>query len=111
MSMQDPIGDMFTRIRNAHTMRKTGVSMPHSKQKEAIARLLCSEGFIESVDVRKDDAGKNFLDLRLKYFRNKPVIERLQRVSKPSCRVYRSADDLPRVMVVLGLRLSLPLKG
>lgn len=104
MSMTDPIADMLTRIRNGQMAEKLGVSMPSSKVKEAIAKVLLDEGYIENFAVRKDGA-KSELDIELKYYAGRPVIERLERVSRPGLRVYRGQQDLPKVMNGLGIAI------
>lgn len=104
MSMTDPIADMLTRIRNGQMAEKMGVTMPSSKLKEAIAKVLLDEGYIESFAVRKDGA-KAELDIELKYYAGKPVIERLERVSRPGLRIYRGQQELPRVMNGLGIAI------
>ena len=104
MSMTDPIADMLTRIRNAQMAEKIAVSMPSSKIKVAIARVLKDEGYIDEFAVR-DNAGKSELDIALKYYAGRPVIERIERVSKPGLRVYKGKDDLPKVMNGLGIAI------
>ena len=104
MSMSDPIADMLTRIRNGQQAQKTSVSMPASKIKVAIAKVLHAEGYIENFAVR-EDAGKPDLDVVLKYYAGRPVIERIERVSKPGLRVYKGSQDLPRVMNGLGVAI------
>lgn len=104
MSMTDPIADMFTRIRNAHACGKTEVSMPASKLKQAIAVVLRDEGFIRDFAVTIDE-GKPTMTVALKYYEGKPVIARLQRVSKPGLRVYRGAKQLPKVQGGLGVAI------
>ena len=97
MSMQDPIADLLTRIRNGQERAKASVAIPSSKLKVAICNILKEEGYIS--DYRVDDAEiKKTLTVDLKYFQGKPVIETLKRISKPSLRKYKSKDDLPRVM-------------
>ncbi len=104
MSMTDPIADMFTRIRNAQAMGKPTVSMPASKVKLALAELLKSEGYL--LDARKTEADKKaHIEIKLKYFDGKPAIERIERVSRSGLRVYRSKDDLPKVMGGLGISI------
>ena len=102
MSMSDPIADMLTRIRNGHMANKQRVSMPSSKQKAAIAGVLRDEGYITDFQVDEGE-GKPMLTVELKYFEGRAVIEDLQRVSRPGLRIYRSKDDLPRVMNGLGI--------
>jgi len=96
MSMQDPIADMFTRIRNGQMANKEAVQMPSSKLKVAIANLLVDEGYILSCNIEENDS-KPLLNVQLKYFEGKPVIEELKRVSRSSLRVYKSCDELPEV--------------
>lgn len=97
MSMQDPIADMLTRIRNGLEREKRSVSMPASRLKAAISKTMKEEGYISDFNVAEND-GKPVLNIELKYFEGRPVIEKLQRVSKPSLRRYSSKDDLPRVL-------------
>ena len=104
MSMSDPIADMLTRIRNAQMAQKGSVVMPSSKIKVAIAGVLQSEGYIDGFSVRTE-GGKAELELVLKYYSGRPVIERIERVSRPGLRVYRGMDDLPRVMNGLGVAI------
>jgi len=104
MSMSDPIADMLTRIRNAQMAQKGSVVMPSSKIKVAIAGVLQSEGYIDGFSVRTD-GGKAELELVLKYYSGRPVIERIERVSRPGLRVYRGMDDLPHVMNGLGVAI------
>ena len=110
MSMTDPIADMLTRIRNAQMVEKASVTMPASKIKAAIAAVLKDEGYIEDFAVRSAE-GKSQLDIALKYYAGRPVIERIDRVSKPGLRVYKGADDLPRVMNGLGVAIVSTPKG
>jgi small subunit ribosomal protein S8 len=104
MSMTDPIADMLTRIRNAQTARKPSVTMPASKAKLAVAKVLEQEGYIGSVQSEQVD-GKGVLTLELKYYDERPVIERLQRVSRPGLRVFRPVDQLPVVQGGLGVAI------
>lgn len=104
MSMSDPIADMLTRIRNGQQARKANVRMPSSKLKVAIARVLQDEGYIDGYAVREAD-GKSELDVALKYYADRPVIERIERVSRPGLRVYKGSDDLPKVMNGLGVAI------
>jgi small subunit ribosomal protein S8 len=104
MSMTDPIADMLTRIRNAQMAEKMAVSMPSSKIKVAIAKVLKDEGYIDDFAVR-GNTGKNELDIALKYYAGRPVIERIERVSKPGLRVYKGKDDLPKVLNGLGIAI------
>ncbi|WP_455218347.1 30S ribosomal protein S8 [Kaarinaea lacus] len=102
MSMTDPIADMLTRIRNALAAGKLVVAMPSSKQKLAIANLLKEEGYVNDASVQDID-GKPVLEISLKYYEGKPVIDLIQRVSRPGLRVYKRKDDLPKVMDGLGI--------
>ncbi|MDY0071904.1 MAG: 30S ribosomal protein S8 [Thauera sp.] len=104
MSMSDPIADMLTRIRNAQQAQKVSVSMPSSKLKVAIAKVLQDEGYIDGFDVKAND-GKATLDVALKYYAGRPVIERIERVSRPGLRVYKGSNELPRVMNGLGVAI------
>ena len=104
MSMTDPIAVMLTRIRNAQMAERVAVRMPSSKIKVAIARVLRDEGYIDDFAVR-ENAGKAELDISLKYYAGRPVIERIERVSKPGLRVYKGKDDLPKVMNGLGIAI------
>lgn len=103
MSLQDPISDMLTRIRNAQKARKINVVMPASKQKAGIAAVLQSEGYIKSFSV-SDDIKKK-LTIELKYYQGKPVIETIKRVSRPGLRIFKSKDELPRVNAGLGISI------
>ncbi|MDS4029327.1 MAG: 30S ribosomal protein S8 [Candidatus Contendobacter sp.] len=98
MSMTDPIADMLTRIRNAQTAAKAQVGMPSSKVKTAIAQVLRDEGYIAGYTVAQTAPGKAELTITLKYFEGQPVIDRIERVSRPGRRVFRGKDELPRVM-------------
>ena len=104
MSMNDPIADMLTRIRNAQGARKASVDMPASKIKVAIADVLAAEGYIESA-ATSEDGVKKTLTINLRYYRNQPVIERIDRVSRPGLRIYKAADDLPKVQGGLGVAI------
>ncbi len=104
MSMSDPIADMLTRIRNAQVVNKTSVAMPSSKIKVAIAQVLKDEGYIEDFAVVGEKA-KPELKIGLKYYAGRPVIERIDRVSKPGLRVYRGKGDIPTVMNGLGVTI------
>jgi small subunit ribosomal protein S8 len=108
--MTDPIADMLTRIRNAQMAEKPAVGMPASKVKAAIARVLKDEGYIEDFAVR-ESAGKATLEIGLKYYAGRPVIDRIERVSKPGLRVYRGKDELPSVMNGLGIAIVSTPKG
>jgi small subunit ribosomal protein S8 len=111
MSMSDPIGDMLTRIRNAQRVEKPDVAMPSSKLKVAIARVLQDEGYIEGFRVDPGSGGHSELHIGLKYYAGRPVIERLERVSRPGLRIYRGRDDLPQVMNGLGVAIVSTPKG
>jgi small subunit ribosomal protein S8 len=104
MSMSDPIADMLTRIRNAQTVNKTTVAMPSSKLKVAIARVLKDEGYIENYAVA-EYAGKATLSIELKYYAGRPVIERIERVSRPGLRVYKGKSEIPTVLNGLGVTI------
>ena len=110
MSMSDPIADMLTRIRNAQGVQKTTVAMPSSKVKIAIANVLKDEGYIEDFAVT-EDAGKAELKIGLKYYAGRPVIERLERVSRPGLRIYKGKDEIPNVMNGLGVAIVSTPKG
>ncbi|MFZ7174594.1 30S ribosomal protein S8 [[Pasteurella] aerogenes] len=109
MSMQDPIADMLTRIRNGQAANKVAISMPSSKLKVAIANVLAAEGYIESVKV--SEGVKPELEITLKYFQGKPVVESIQRVSRPGLRIYKRKDELPKVMGGLGVAVISTSKG
>ncbi|GBG15275.1 small subunit ribosomal protein S8 [Novimethylophilus kurashikiensis] len=104
MSMHDPIADMLTRIRNAQMVNKPSVSVPASKVKSAIAKVLKDEGYIEDFAVQENN-GKPQLEIGLKYYAGRPVIESIDRVSRPGLRIYRSADAIPKVMNGLGVAI------
>ena len=110
MSMSDPIADMLTRIRNAQGVEKTMVSMPSSKLKVAIAQVLKDEGYIDGFSVRSE-GGKTELDIALKYYAGRPVIERIERVSRPGLRIYKGRDAIPQVMNGLGVAIVTTPKG
>jgi len=110
MSMSDPIADMLTRIRNGQSAEKQNVAMPSSTVKVSIAKVLKDEGYIEDFAVR-DEAGKPILDVRLKYYAGRPVIEKIERISRPGLRVYRGRDELPKVMNGLGVAIVSTSKG
>ena len=110
MSMSDPIADMLTRIRNAQSVAKAVVTMPSSKLKVAIAQVLKDEGYIDGFAVR-DNEGKNELELALKYYAGRPVIERIERVSRPGLRIYKGRDAIPQVMNGLGVAIVTTPKG
>jgi small subunit ribosomal protein S8 len=110
MSMTDPIADMLTRIRNAQACRKTIVAMPASKLKGAIAQVLKEEGYIDGFMVRPNE-GKPQLEISLKYYAGEPVIEKIERVSRPGLRVYKGVNDIPKVMNGLGVAIVSTPKG
>ena len=113
MSMSDPIADMLIRIRNAQLVGHTEVAMPASKLKASIAQVLKDEGYIEdfAVQDKSGDAAKKELRIALKYYAGRPVIERLERVSKPGLRVYKGRNDIPRVMNGLGVAILSTSRG
>ena len=110
MSMSDPIADMLTRIRNAQATEKVSVVIPASKVKQAIAQVLKDEGYIEDFAVRKND-GKAMIEIGLKYYAGKPVIEKIERVSRPGLRIYRQKDEMPKVMNGLGVAIVSTSRG
>jgi small subunit ribosomal protein S8 len=110
MSMSDPIADMLTRIRNAQQSEKVDVTMPSSKVKVAIANVLKDEGYIEGFDVRTVD-GKSELNVGLKYYAGRPVIEKIERVSRPGLRIYRGREDIKPVMNGLGVAIVSTSRG
>ena len=108
--MTDPIADMLTRIRNAQATEKPSVFVPASKVKRAIAQVLKDEGYIEDFAVREND-GKAMIEIGLKYYAGKPVIEKIERVSRPGLRIYKGRDDIPRVMNGLGVAIVSTSRG
>jgi len=110
MSMSDPIADMLTRIRNAQMVQKAVVLMPSSKLKVAIAQVLKDEGYIDGFQVKTTD-GKSELAVALKYYAGRPVIERIERVSRPGLRIYKGRDEIPQVMNGLGVAIVTTPKG
>ena len=104
MTMSDPISDMLTRIRNGQKARKVSVSMPASKAKEAVAKVLKDEGYITGYSSGGEGAEK-YLSVELKYFEGVPVIETIQRTSRPGLRIYRGKDGLPKVLGGLGVAI------
>ncbi len=110
MSMSDPIADMLTRIRNGQAVNKKTVSMRSSKQKGAIAQLLKDEGYIVDFNVQGEGATAE-LELELKYFQGRPVIELINRVSRPGLRIYKGAKELPQVRNGLGIAIVSTSKG
>jgi len=109
MSLQDPVADMFTRIRNGQAAKKVAVKMPSSKLKIAIAKVLKDEGYIEDFVVSADV--KPELEITLKYFQGKSVIETIDRVSRPGLRIYKKRGELPKVMGGLGVAIVSTSKG
>jgi small subunit ribosomal protein S8 len=110
MSMTDPIADMLTRIRNAQRSEKQTTLMPASKLKSAIAQVLKDEGYIEGFVLRENE-GKPQLEISLKYYAGKPVIEKIERVSRPGLRIYRQKDEMPKVMNGLGVAIVSTSRG
>jgi len=110
MSLQDPLADMFTRIRNGQMAGKKVIEMPSSKQKVELARVLADEGYISGFAV-SDAGAKSQLRIDLKYYEGKPVIEQISRVSRPGLRVYKKVDQLPRVKQGLGVLILSTSKG
>lgn len=105
MSMTDPIADMLTRIRNGQKVSLETVTMPASRLKEAVAKVLEEEGYIGGYSVAEGEGNKKELTIELRYFEGKPVIEKIQKVSRPGLRIYRSKDELPRVLGGLGVAI------
>lgn len=110
MSMSDPISDMLTRIRNGQSAGKAAVRMPASKKKLAVAKVLLNEGFIADVAAVEEEQ-KPVMDVTLKYFQGAPVIDMIQRVSRPGLRIYKGKDDLPKVRGGLGIAIISTSKG
>ena len=110
MSMSDPIADMLTRIRNAQMTEKVSVAMPSSQLKVAIAKVLKDEGYVEDFRVAGEPA-KPQLEIALKYYAGRPVIEKIERISTPGLRIYRGKEDLPKVMNGLGVAIVSTSKG
>jgi small subunit ribosomal protein S8 len=110
MSMTDPIADLLTRIRNGQTARKSEVTMASSKVKTAIVRVLKDEGYVTDFHI-ENDGGKTVLTVGLKYFEGRPVIDRLERVSRPGLRIYRGKDELPKVLGGMGTVIVSTPKG
>lgn len=111
MSMQDPIADLLTRIRNGYMAKKSMVTIPHSKIKENILSVLNHEGYIGAYQVNKTENNKAELEVHLKYYKGKPVINNISRVSKPGLRVYKGKDELPKVLGGLGISIISTPKG
>ena len=103
MSMSDPIADMLTRIRNAQSVDKTAVTMPSSKLKVAIAQVLKDEGYIDGFAIKGEQKAE--LEIALKYYAGRPVIERIERVSRPGLRIYKGRHNIPQVMNGLGVAI------
>ena len=110
MTMSDPIADMLTRIRNAQRSEKQVVAIPASRMKASIAQVLKDEGYIEDFAVR-ENAGKPLLEISLKYYAGKPVIEKIERVSRPGLRIYRGKAEIPNVMNGLGVAIVSTSRG
>ena len=110
MSMQDPIADMLTRIRNGQAAGKKAVTMPSSKVKVSIAEVLKSEGFISDY-AKSEESGKTELNIELKYHQGSPVIDMIKRVSRPGLRIYKKSTELPRVLDGLGIAIVSTSKG
>jgi len=110
MSMSDPISDMLTRIRNAQKSEKQSVAMPASKLKASIAKVLKDEGYIEDFAVRPND-GRPELEISLKYYAGRPVIEKIERISRPGLRVYKPSKEVPKVMNGLGIAIASTSRG
>jgi len=111
MSMSDPIADMLTRIRNGQHVAMESVTMPSSGRKEAIAKVLQDEGYIDGFNVEAVPGNKKNLTIDLKYFEGKPVIEKIQRLSRPGLRIYKPKDELPTVLGGLGVAIISTSKG
>jgi len=109
--MSDPISDMLTRIRNAQMAEKTSVIMPSSKLKVAIAEVLKDEGYVDGFNIIKGEGGKATLEIGLKYYSGRPVIEKIQRISRPGLRIYKGSGDIPSVMNGLGIAIVSTSKG
>ena len=109
MSMHDPISDMLTRIRNAQRANKAVVAMPSSKLKKAIAQVLKEEGYVEDYTISAD--AKPVLEIQLKYYSGKPVIDQIKRVSRPGLRVYKPSNQIPAVMNGLGIAIVSTSRG
>ena len=109
MNTTDPIADMLTRIRNANAQKHATVDVPYSKEKEAIANILVSEGFVESMDIIEDN--HKTIRITLKYANNSKVLQGLKRISKPGLRIYANVEDLPRVLNGLGIAIISTSKG
>ena len=110
MSMSDPIADMLTRIRNGQSADKVSVSMPFSKCKASMAQVLKDEGYIKDFSIEGEGVKKN-LSIELKYYMGKPVIDKVKKISRPGLRIYKSAEELPRVIGGLGIAIISTSKG
>ena len=110
MSMSDPIADLLTRVRNAQMAKLPTVSMPSSKMKVAISKVLQDEGYITGYKI-EENGGKPILDIELKYFQGRPVIEEIKRASRPGLRSYKGKEDLPKVRAGLGISIMSTNKG
>ena len=110
MSMQDPVADMLTCIRNAQAVGAKQIRMPHSQLKKAILSVLKKEGYVEDFSVVTDDAKKN-IEVSLKYYQGRPVIEKIKRISRPGLRVYKRCDELPLVRGGMGIAIISTSKG
>lgn len=111
MSMSDPIADMLTRIRNGQHVGMESVTMPSSGRKEAIAKVLQDEGYVAGFSVEAAPGNKKNLTIELKYFEGKPVIEKIQRLSRPGLRIYKQKDELPNILGGLGVAIISTSKG
>jgi len=111
MSMSDPIADMLTRIRNAQMAEKTKVEVPSSKLKVEIVKVLKEEGYVDGFNVIKGEGGKATLEIGLKYYSGRPVIENIQRVSRPGLRIYKGSGEIPKVMNGLGIAIVSTSRG
>jgi small subunit ribosomal protein S8 len=109
--MSDPISDMLTRIRNAQMAEKTKVAMPSSKLKVAIAKVLQDEGYVDGFNIIAGLGGKATLEIGLKYYSGRPVIEKIQRISRPGLRIYKGNSEIPKVMNGLGIAIVSTSKG
>lgn len=111
MSMSDPIADMLTRIRNAQSSGKATVAMPASKVKESVAKVLLEEGYIGEYKITGEESVKRNLEIKLRYFEGKPVIDMIKRISRPGLRIYKSKEELPKVMGGLGVAVISTSRG
>jgi len=111
MSITDPLADLLTRVRNGQSANKVNVKMPSSKLKVSVCKVLKQEGYIEDYSVSQAENNKQILDIALKYYQGAPVIESIQRVSKPGRRVYKGSEDLPSVLGGFGVAIISTSKG